>query len=175
MIHINLHIPLAMLSFYPVPWCYSALPFTLSSNTFPGLFCNVDMIEMNYLHFYLCMAVFVSPSCLKDSFNLLTDFFSLPQFEFATPPPSNFQFANEESISIRPLFRTMLLLWRPLQFSLQLDCSVVYKCILCFLTESPWNFCMFNFFINANNCNNQIIIKANNKANNLVTSTFFFF
>lgn len=75
MIHINLHIPLAMLSFYPVPWYYSALPFTLSSNTFPGLFCNVDMIEMNYLHFYLCMAVFVSPSCLKDSFNLLTDLF----------------------------------------------------------------------------------------------------
>lgn len=102
----------------------------------------VDMIEMNYLHFYLCMAVFVSPSCLKDSFNLLTDFFFLQHFEFVIPPPSNFQFANEEStinhaaIPHQVFSLAAFTIFSALISSL-LNCSVVYKCILCFLTESP--------------------------------------
>lgn len=147
------------MSFFPVPWCYYALPFTLSSNNFPGVFCNVDMIGMNYLHFYLCMAVFVSPSCLKDSFNLLTDFFFLQHFEFVILPSPNFQFANEESAINHTAipnqaFSLAAFTIFSASYSSQLQYGVVYRSFLCFLTEILWNFCMFNFFINANNCNN---------------------
>lgn len=79
----------------------------------------VDMIEMNYLHFYLCMAVFVSPSCLKDSFNLLTDFFfpsSILNLSFLHLLTSSLLMRSQPLIML--LFRTMLFLWRPLQFSL---------------------------------------------------------
>lgn len=52
-------------------WCH----FLLAWKAFFSISCKAGLLEMNYLSFYLCMTVFVSPSFLKGCFTLLTDFF----------------------------------------------------------------------------------------------------
>lgn len=58
-----------------IPSSLFKLPFGVIFFQHFSISCKAVLLEMNYLTFYLCMTVFVSPLFLKDGYTLLTVLF----------------------------------------------------------------------------------------------------